>query len=254
MKLNLEIPETLFGLDSGLIKVFFLPFLVTISLILSIGLVITPQIDKFKLMSGSNQKIEKETKDLRAKVDYLASLDQNELQKNAGFVNNSLLPEKNSYLLVNIVRKIADRYGFGVDSFNISIGNLNQDQQKSSVGGISRIPVNVKLIGDKEKQYDLIEGLEKSLPVLSVDDFKIKSNNSNTIEMEMTLSAFYIENKDVLANEKLTLAELTMKKEESEVINKLSNFTMMENISAIEGSFETKKDFTKFERNDPFTL
>lgn len=46
------------------------------------------------------------------------------MQRDEGLVSSALLPEKNAYFLVNVVRKIADKYGYMVDSFSVKLGDL----------------------------------------------------------------------------------------------------------------------------------
>ncbi len=251
---SFNIPSTIFGLETAIIVVYFPIAVVIVLIIISLNLVIFPKINELNEVNRNLKNLEGQKKVVVEKRNYLLSINQEELKKNAEYVDNSLLPQKNGYLLVGIVRKIADKYGFQIDSFSVKPGEINKDtsqQPVSNKSGVAKLPLNLVVIGSQSRYLDFINGLEKSLPILSLDTLKMK-NTSGISKLEMTISAYYIEDKTKFEIDKLTLNDLTLKKEESEILLKLSQFTVLEDLAGLESQIDTSKEFVKYERSDPF--
>lgn len=253
-KSHINIPDKLFGVDSGLILVF-LPLVGLILLLVMIfNLVAVP---KFTDLLETLKKIElakAEIAQINAKKNYLLSINQEELVKNERFVSNSLLPEKNSYLLVNIVRKIADKYGFQLDSFLVKMGSVKEGEAGKVVGdGTAKVPVKLTLIGPTNRYLELVNGLERSLPILSIDTFSM-SVIRDLVVLDLTLSSAYIESKLEVNPNKLSLAELTMTKTEADLLLRLSDeFTVVENLDMAEAMLKGQ-GYQKYSRKNPFSL
>lgn len=213
-----------------------------------------PKLGDYQEMSGKLSQLEEQKKLANDKTRYLQTIDQLEVKKKANYISNALLPEKNAYLLVGIVRKIADKYGFEVDSFMISPGKFGTDEDKkvNSKNGVAKIPINLTLIGSSNNYFNLLKGLEKSLPVLSIDSLELQ-NSGEVAKMDITISAYYLESSEKYDVNKLTISDLTLKKEENDTINTLNEFSIMEDFSANDLKL-TGKEFKKYERSDPFSL
>ena len=129
MKISkLNLPEEIFGMETSLL-VLFTPILGLIILILiSVGLVISPKISEYQEMSGQYKTIEAQKKQLLEKERYLQSIDQEELNKNSSFIANAMLPQKNSYMLVEMVEKIVAKYGYQINSFLVAPGEISSGE------------------------------------------------------------------------------------------------------------------------------
>lgn len=255
MKLKtLNIPATIFGFETALLIVFMPIVVVMVLMVISLNLVIIPKISELNEVNGKLKNLEGQKKTIIEKRDYLLSIDQEELKRNSDYVNNALLPQKNGYVLVGMIRKIADKYGFQMDSFSIKPGELTKDpnQPVTNKTGVAKLPINLVVIGPTKNYLDLINGLENSLPILSLDTLKMKNTNESS-KLEMSISAYYVEDKTKFEIDKLTLNDLTLKKEESDLLSKLSNFVVVENFESLESQLDTSKDFVKYERIDPFS-
>jgi hypothetical protein len=77
--------------------------------------------------------------------------------------------------------------------------------------------------------------------------------SGDTATIDLNISAYYIIDTATFDVNNLTLADLTMTTAESEVMTKLSQFTVLEDISTIESGFNTSKEYVKYERTDPFS-
>lgn len=252
--MKLELPDKIFGMDSHLLPVLLPTGGVIFLAIVATNLVIIPKIGEISETRAQTELVKQETKKVADKRDYVSSLNPEELTKNSAMINSSLLPEKNAYMLVNVIRRIADKYGFVVESFKISMGELSGGAGNTTkVEGVAKIPVNLTLTGSRDRYLELVNGMEKSLPVLLIERFEMKAVG-NTVMLDLVVSAFYVEDKSKLVLEKLNLGDLVLRKEESDLIKKISEFSLVADTSEIEGQMGVKKDFVKYERSDPFNL
>jgi len=175
MKLDTKMPETIFGIETRMINLFIPPLGLLLVILMSVGLLLMPKVEEINKNNALNKKLKSEVADLTAKYNYLATVDQEDLMTNADFINKSILPEKNAYLLVGTIRKIADKHGYYMDSFSVSPGELETEEAEGETikGNVMKIPLSLNLMGPKENYMGLVEGIEKSLPILSLDEFEM---------------------------------------------------------------------------------
>jgi len=249
---KLKLPEKIFGMEVALLVVWVPLLIMVLLVIVSVNLVLMPKIGDFGIMTDQIKSLEAQRQQLVAKRTYLLSVDQNELKKNSDFIINAMLPQKNSYLLVGVVRKVVDAWGYQVDSFMINPGEVAKKEDKPSIDGVVSIPIRLTLIGPADRYLKLIKGLELSLPVMSLDSFDMK-NDGSTVKMDLTISAYYIEDNSTFDVSKLTLADLTLTKDEADLITRLNQFTVLENSGGLEGEFSTGSAYVKYNRTDPFS-
>jgi len=248
---KLKLPEKIFGMEVGLLVVLSPLLGVAILVVISINLLLLPKIDDYRTIMVQLQSLDSQKLQLVQKRDYLLSIDQDKLKQNTDFIVNAMLPQNNSYLLVDMVRVIADKYGYQIDSFSIHPGEVSKDYKQTTVNGVAGIPVVLSTIGPANRYLDLIKGLESSLPILSLNNFDMRSDG-NTATMDLTISAYYIKDNSSFDISKLTLADLTLTKDESDLIAKLSQFTVLEKAGDLQSGFNTNKGYVKYNRADPF--
>ena len=248
---KLELPEKIFGMETGLLIVFLPLLAVVLAVVMSINLLLLPKIDDYNTMFGQLSDLNTQTQQLIQKRNYLLSIDQDELKKDADFIEKALMPQKNSYLLVGMVSQIAGTYGYQIDSFLINPGEVAQKDDKPLANGVANIPVTMTIVGPSNKYLDFIKGLESSLPVLSLDSFQM-TNSGDVTKIDLAVSAYYAEANSNFDVKNLTLADLTLTKGESDLITKLNQFTVLGNASNFGAEFNTTKSFVKYDRTDPF--
>ena len=252
--MKIDFPDKLFGVEVSLIKIFWPAVAILLLMAFSLKLVILPKISDLMKMNSQVKNIEKQVKLTQSKINYLAALDKNELSKNAGFLSNALLIEKDTYLLVRIVRIIAENYGFNVKSFLVAPGELKKSDEvkKTVTDPLTKIPVSMVVVGPKGRYLEFISGLEKSLPVLVLDNFELKSEG-DMAELSLKVSSFYIGEKVVVDLNKVSLADLTLNKDESDVLMGLSQFVFDKRVSEIQAASGVKREAVKYVRENPFT-
>lgn len=251
--LSLKAPDKIFGIERALIKLFLKPILVVVLFLISFGLVIFPKIDEIRNSISVISDVNSQIKMTNQKKSYLASVDLEQLNQEAEILDKAVLKEKKSYLLVGVVREIADNFGFRVKSFLVNPGEikdgLSETLKVATKEMATRMPVSVVLVGPSDKNLDLIKALENSLPILFIDKFDSKSLNGIS-ELEMTISSYYIPNKSDYVSGNLTLKDLQLTKEESDLLSTISKFGTTGGVSEKNGPTQ----FIDYNRVNPFSL
>ena len=251
MKINFDMPEKVFGIESSMLEVYLPVLGVLLLFIVSLNLVFVPKWGDFQNSLATVSNIDKQKSDVQAKIQYINSIDQLQLKRNSEAISEAILPQRNAYLLVGVVRKIADNFGFQIDSFTVNPGILSgtePDTGTKSSNGIAKIPVTLTLIGSSVKYLDLIKGIESSLPILSIEDFKMENDNQ-TAKLDLTISAYYINSNVKVDPTKISLHDLALTKSESTVLLTLGNYTFWGQKS-LGGQTSS---YTNYGRMDPFT-
>lgn len=252
--LTLKTPDKVFGIEKSLLKLFLMPLGVLFIFLVSLGLVVIPKIEEIKNNIKSIDNFNTQIKLTNAKKNYLTSIDIEQLNKEADLLNKAVLKEKKSYLLVGVVRKIADNFGFQIKSFLVNPGEVKETGSKnlkiSDKEIAIRMPINIILIGPSERNLDLIKALENSLPILFIDKFESKSLGGAS-ELEMTISSYYVPSKGDYINGNLTIKDLQLTDKESELLSIISQFGIVD--GAIGQEIGTTQ-FVEYSRTNPFSL
>lgn len=251
-----KMPEKIFGISSSLIKLFLLPLGVILVFLVSLSLVVIPRIDSVKFLLGSISKVKSEIKLVEGKRIYLSSVDQNELIKNEEYLSSAVLQEKNSYLLVGVIRNISEDFGFRIKSFLINPISIkdNLDSVKVSNENVAaKLPINVTLEGPEDKVVDLLISIENSLPVMFIDKINIL-NRQDMVEISLVVSSYYVPDNQNLVSGNLTLNDLIPTKEENDLLSKISQFKKDESLTkSLIDQTSQGKSYVEYERETPFT-
>lgn len=247
-KITFNLPQKIFGLEIDFLKYFWVFVVLFLVFILSFKFVILPKVGEIISITNQISAKDKELKATREKLNYLVSLDKNELNKNADYFNSALLKEKNSYILVNIVKAVADKFGYQIRSFSVTPGEV-KIAKDSKANIVSKLPISLVVVGPREKYLDFISALEKNLPILTIDEFNL-TTVENLSQIDLTVSAYYVQGamETTLAN--FSLSDLTLTKEESSVLQNISGF--QKNTGTTES--QPTRGFVKYTRENPFSL
>jgi hypothetical protein len=242
------LPEKIFKVNRDLILVWVKPVVLGLVFLISFGKILMPKISEIQTILKEIKKVGTETKAVNEKTAYLLSIDQEELNSNSSLLASGILPEKNAYLLVTIIRKIATNYAFEISEFSISLGDLKKTEEaKKTNTDYEKVPVKIVLSGRRDRFLELVSGLERNLPVLSVDNFEMNSEGE-VANIELTVSAYYLSETKKVNPETLGLAELTLKKEEAELLSKIKEYKPYNDGVSLNNSVEAKT----YQRDDPF--
>jgi|GEM_PF-2372555 len=246
--------EKIFGLEPDLVRMLVVPLLAVLGLGIIGGRIILGKIDEIGQMKKETNLLKQQTRDFDDKRKYLLSIDQNELQRKGELISQAVMGGNDKYYLVNVIRAVADKFGYQIQGFSITVGKVSKEEEKAGVkekDGVYEVPVTLTLLGPEEKYLELISGLESSLPVLSIKDLEMKSGGGAT-ELALTVASFYYRG-EVTEKEiaKMSAGELAMSKKETEVIGKLEGFWQAGKVAGLLKAGEGK--FVEYDRGDPFT-
>lgn len=249
MKLDLKIPDKLFGLESALLILFLQPLLLVGLFFLSLKYIIIPRVDEITQVKSEINKTLLSTNKLNDQVAFLASVDQEELKKNTEYLDSAVLRDKKSYLLVEIIRKVADKYDYSIEGFSLTPGEIKEEEERVSLKNMIKMPVSLVLYGPEEKTLELLLALEKTLPILFIDNYKT-ANIKNTTKLDLTVSSYYLPESSDANTNIISLNDLILSKEESALVEKISDFIKID--LGQDNNQET--EFKKYDRKNPFNL
>lgn len=217
--------------------------------VMSIVLVVLPKFGEISIINDQRISNDQKTKLNIEKKNYLMSIDQEEMSRNADLLGRSIIQERDSYFLVSILRKVFDTQSYQIQSFFISPGEIKQDDIASdNKAAVKMIPITLTVSGPKDKYVALLSAIEKSLPILSLGKVNMSSVN-DTARLELTISAYYLPRNGNINVNNLTLTDLTLKKDEIDLFKKLATFNQLDSSTEDVGS-----TFVKYDRQDPFKL
>jgi hypothetical protein len=247
---NLNLPDKIFGLEKALL-LLFLPLIGLILLFfVSLNLVLKPKMTEIGEVNKKVNEVKANTDKIKEQIRYLASIDQEELKKNADYLDNAVLRDKKSYLLVEIIRNLAGRFDYQLESFSLTPGELKEDDEPikiSSSQDVIKMPVSLSMVGPKEKSLDLISALEKTLPILFIDKFETKISE-NLSQLNLIVSSYYVKDTTDIETTNIELSDLILSQEESDLIKRISGFTKIENNQV------GVSEFQQYQRENPFSL
>lgn len=250
-----KLPDKVFGFNITFLKLFIVPFLILLAFVVSFNLVISPKFsslsDQNKSISLVNQQIDLTTQ----KINYLSSVDQEQIKNDIGYLESAVLQEKNSYFLVGVIRKVADKYGFSVSSFSVSAIEVKNNDSKGTLkvadkDVATKLPISVVLYGPDSERVNLIMALENTLPILFIDSLDI-SSSSGYSTLDMKISSYYIAEKSDLVSGDLSLKDLIPTQEENDLLKTISSFSRVDSGFSAVGDTSS---FVKYDRENPFTL
>jgi hypothetical protein len=253
-----KMPDKILGISSSLIKLFLLPVGVVLLFLLSLRLVIIPRINLIKSTQTSIKQVESEIDLTNEKREYLEAIDQDKLLKDESYLSSAVLQAKNSYLLVGVLRNIADRFDYRVRSFSINPISLKDEEVRSlkvsDQNVATKLPVKVILEGPEKDMINLLISVENSLPIMFIDSISILSHLSIS-NIELTVSSYYIADNSNLVSGNLTLVDLKPTAEETELLSRISQFDRDDNlIKSLSEQGTEGKVFVDYNRDDPFNL
>jgi len=252
MKVEMQLPDKLFGVETSLLRVFLLPLGLVIIFLVSLSLIIMPRVEEISDLRQESKSIGEKTKTIALKRDYLLTVDEEELKEKSSFLAEALLKERDAYLLVGIIKQIAGEHGFYVQSFSVSPGEMvsegEENVTKMVKKAVDKVPISFMVVGEKDRYLEFILAVERSLPILSVDSFDM-TRGQQVVKLDLKVSAFYVGEKSEYGMMEIKLADLMLSVEEEALLAELEEYEMVSS-GVIGGS---GADFVEYDRVDPFS-
>jgi hypothetical protein len=248
IKIN-NLPDKVFGIDSRLFLLWLQPVALFFGLLFSVTLIIFPKFNEVLGKIADIKTVDNKIVELNQKRNYLQSVDQEEIKNNADKLSLGLLPEKNAYMLVRVLRNAAAEASFTIDDFSISMGDIKgETSAKKDNTNYDVIPVKVTLIGPSDNYIALVKSIERSLPIMSIDKLEMNSVQEQVSVVKLEVSSYYLREINTAKMENLSLADLTPSQDEVSLLSKISEYKIM-----LLGNSDEGTTFTKYERIDPFS-
>lgn len=247
IKIN-NLPDKIFGIDTRIIILWLQPLVLVLVILFSVLLVIVPKINQTSEKMTEVKRVAQKLTEVNEKRTYLQTVNQEETRINAIKLAAGLLPEKNSYLLVRIIRDIAAGSNFNIDDFSVSLGDIKNDEAEKDNSDYDRIPVTVTLIGPADNYLSLVKGIERSLPIMSIEKFEMRSSSGVAI-IKLNVLAYYLKDISNLKLENLTLGDLTPSQDEATLLSTIGEFQTM----TVESNSDIEREFVNYGRQDPFS-
>jgi hypothetical protein len=249
MKLHKLIPSgKLFGIEIDLLVVWWPVAVVGLGIFLSLGSVILPFFTNMSNRQSQYLRKKQQNLEVLKKITYLSSQDAEELSSNSEKIASAFLPSKDSYALVGVLSQIGKKFGYDVDSFSLSLGEILASDPKAAPkkNQIEKVDAALSLVGPKDNYYSLVAAVERTLPLMKITSLDMKVV-SGLAKVELGVASYYVpgeieaSTKDYSLNDK----ELTMLKQ-------IREFESIENGLMMGGSVENEKNIRK--RADPFVF
>ena len=249
---DLKLPDKILGVDKYFLTLFLPPLGLLVVFIISLNLILVPRIGDIGTTKDQIKTVESSTLSINEQNKYLGSIDQEELQKNSDYLNNAVLRDKKSYLLVGIIRAVANKFNYQVGSFSLTPGELKDDElgkaTNSDLKNMTRMPISLVLNGPKSQGLALVSALEKTLPILFIDKYETKTSGDTT-ELTLTIYSYYISDDVKINTDSISLSDLILSKDESALVDKISTFTKIDENQSVGTS-----QFQQYTRENPFSL
>lgn len=244
-----KLPDKIFGVEKSLLALFLPPLGLLVFFFISLKLILIPKVNEIKNVKQKIDVTNSNINETNEKVRYLSSIDQEELQRNAEYLDNAVLRNKKSYLLVEIIRQVANKFDYQVESFSLAPGEVKAEEDKTaSIENMEKLPVTLTLRGPKDKSLDLISALEKTLPILFIDKYDVNTIGDSS-DLNLVVYSYYISDETNIDTNNISLTDLTLTSDESALLEKISSFTKIGEYTDTGTS-----EFQQYQRENPFSL
>ena len=207
--------------------------------------VILPKIGETNSQLKLVEEVKQKTKSVSERINYINSVDQRALLENESNVSAALMTDRSPYWLVLLVSRVGERFGYSLTSFRVSPVVVCEEVE----GGKLEVTASIDLSGPRERYVDFLWMLESSLPIITVNDFKMRSGGEMS-DIELLVSAYFLPKKQGSDLSKLSLKDLVLEAKEAELLLKLAGRQRIEGVEVSSPSGER----VRYKRANPFVL
>ena len=248
---KIEVSDKIFGMDRRIIYLWLEPLALFLMIFMSTFMIIVPKINEGLAKLNENKSVLKKTADVNEKINYLQTIDQEGIKKDAQKLASGLLPEKSSYLLLKVIQNTAQKLNYNIDDFSISMGDVKEETAENiKATSFDKILIQVNLIGPGENYLALAKALERSLPIMSINKYEMSSKSGEVTTIKLEVYAYYMKEVTNFKLENISLSDLTLSQAEADLLSTISEYTELD-VKSIEGVGGSGA-FVKYERVDPF--
>lgn len=245
--------DKIFGLEPWQIKALVPLWGVVLMIIVSIGLVVLPKIEQIGNFSKEIEVANKNISELNQKRAYIQSADESELKSRQEVLLMSVPEDKDIYFLLTTISNMVTDHGYIVQALSFSPGEV-KDSSTNKIEEQGTVGFSLTLVGPKNRYIELVEGIETSLPIMSIASIDSKTLSGDLFEITMKLNTYYVTKLAKVDINKLSYKDLVMTKSELELIDKLASFTKTSGLRISNDKLETGQKYEEYEIRNPFLL
>lgn len=232
MNLELKVPIKLdknkfLGIDLLFIKSFWSTIFCIVGFLLTMLIFVLPKIMEIGRIRQEIETTNTQATNTKQQTAYLAAVDQDKLRKNQTLIEEALPSTKDLYFIMNVLGEIGRKWNFTIDSFTVSPGRISGDDGKKTITAVTKVPLDVIMIGPKDRYLDMVKQIENSLPILSVDKFDVTYLDNNLVSLKTivgTYSNLQVEKVAAGAN----WSEVQLTSSENTLLERLSTFSTVD--------------------------
>jgi len=226
-------------------RLFILPLL---TIILSIGLIVTVILPRFTISLSLLDKIEERKNflsGLTAKENDLNGLDENSLKEKVDFSLSALPEEKNFLKIVSTINKLARDSQVYIESLEVSPGEVATETAQLKAPEVDRLTFQVKVTGEQSNVENFLFEIEESLPIFVIRTVKINNSNRNS-QAQLILENFFTKYPLSLGKVSAPLAKLSKEDDKLfETLKKMKSYPV-ESLDITGGGFESANKVDPF--------
>lgn len=232
MNLELKVPIRLdtnkfFGIDLVLIRSFWSTLLCVFGFVLTLFLIIWPKISGINEIRQQIDIAETQNKNIKQQIAYLSAVDQDKLRKNQGLIEQALPSTKDLYFIMNALGELGRRWNYSIDSFVVSPGKITGNDSKKTITTVTKVPLDLIMIGPRDKYLDLVKQIENSLPILSVDKFDVTYLDNNLASLKIIVGTYSNEQIEKVASS-ANWSDIQLSPKENELLGRLATFSTIQ--------------------------
>ena len=234
-KVNIKLKtDKLFGVDIIYFRTFATSICIFMAFVVISFAVIYPKIQEYYEVGDKITGLKKQVTEIAIKEDYLSKVDQDKIRQNQQLIEQAIPDTKDLYFLLNVVGEITRKYGYLVESFVVSPGEVDinaGDGATVRTGGgaktgvnkspFTMTPLNVTLSGPRENYISLIKAFERAMPLMSVDKFSVDKGGEDGASLKLVVSTYTLIGGQS-GSKDISLTDLKLSTKESDLLNTLS--------------------------------
>lgn len=171
-------------------RLFALPL---ITIILSVGLIITVILPRLTISLSLLDKIEERKNflaGLTAKENDLNGLDENSLKKKVDFSLSALPGEKNFLKIVSTINKLSRDSQVYIESLEVSPGEVATEAAQTKALEVDKLTFQIKVAGEQSNVKNFLFEVEEALPIFVIKTVKVNNTDRNS-QAQLILESYF---------------------------------------------------------------
>ena len=232
-----------FYLDIGIskrdLKVLAVPFISCFTCLILLFFLVIPKWKSISKMAKESRVVKEKRDEFVLKVQALSAIEEGDLNNYYALASLAVPENKDVSLALFAFSEPARKNGFFLNELSFNLGEVEatkeDDKQEKQVVkknnlGAEKIAANMSLVGSADRTDQLLDGLERGLPIMQIDKFEYNQIRGGVVNIDLAISFFYSSEKAIYRLEDLKIAELTLSDNEQNLLKDLASFDKQESV------------------------